>query len=67
MGEISNGDTTVLEDASFLRSKELTLVEPHLEVAPFAEFFGDIIMGSDSPSIEHTDPICSELFDWTPI
>ena len=40
---------------------------PHLEEATFVEFCGDIMMGSDTPSIEHIDPICSELFDSTPI
>jgi len=66
MGETSKGDVSVLEDASLLRSKELTSVEPHLEEAPFAEFCGDIAMDSDTPSIRHTDPICYELFDRTP-
>ena len=26
-------------------------------------FYGEIVMGSDTPSIEHIDPICSKLFD----
>jgi len=43
------------------------LVEPHLEEAPFGEFCGDIVMGNDTPNIRHTDPICFELFDSTPI
>jgi len=38
MGEISRGDVSVLEDDSLSCSKELTLVEPHLEEAPFVEF-----------------------------
>jgi len=41
------------------------LVAPHLEEAPFAEFCGDIVMACDTPSIEHTDSICSELFNLT--
>ena len=65
MGEISRSDVSVLEDDSLNQSKELTLVEPHLEEAPFVEFCDDIVMGSDTPSIEHTDPICSELFNLT--
>jgi len=63
MGEISKGDVSVLEDDSLLRSKELTLVTPHLEEAPFVEFCSDVVMGSDTPSLEHTDLICSKLFD----
>ena len=43
------------------------MVEPHLEEAPFAEFCGDVVMGTDNPSIEHTDPICNESHDLTPI
>ena len=31
MGETSKGDVSILEDVSLLKSKELTLVEPHLE------------------------------------
>ena len=37
MGDTSRGDVSVLEDASLLRSKELTLVEPHVEKAPLEE------------------------------
>jgi len=48
MGETSIGDVSVLEDASLLRSKELTLVEAHLKGPPFAEFGGDIVTGSDT-------------------
>jgi len=58
MGETFRGDVSVLEDASILRSKALTLVEPHLEEAPFVEFCGDVVMGTNTPSIEHTDHIC---------
>jgi len=61
------GDVSVLEDASLVRSKELTLVVPHLKEAPFVEFCDDILMGSDTPSIEHIDHICYKLFDSTPI
>jgi len=38
IGDTSKGNFSILEDASLLRSKELTLVEPHLEEASFAEF-----------------------------
>jgi len=67
MGETSRSDVNVIEDVSLLRSKELTLVVPHLEEAPFVEFDGDLALNSDTPSVEHIDPICSELFDSTPI
>ena len=67
MGEISKVEASVLEDDSLSWSKELTLVMPHLEEAPFTEFCGDVVLGGDTPSIEHTDPICYELFDLTPI
>ena len=43
------------------------MVAPHLQEAPFAEFCGDVVMGGDTTSIEHTNPIGSELFDSTPI
>jgi len=65
MGEICRGDVSVLEDDSLSWSKELILVEPHLQEAPFAEFCGDV-MGTDTPSIEHTNPICNEPLDLTP-
>ena len=42
------------------------MVEPHLEEAPFAEFCGDVVMGSDTLSVEHTNPICNEPFDLNP-
>ena len=35
MGDISSGDVSVLEDDSLSWSKELTLVAPHHEEAPF--------------------------------
>jgi len=66
MGETSGGDVSVLEDASLIRSKELTLVEPHLEEAPFVEFCGDLVMGVDTPSIERINPICNEPLDLSP-
>jgi len=66
MGETSGGDVSVLEDASLFRSKELTLVEPHLEEAPFVELCGDLVLGINTPSIEHIDPICHEPLDLTP-
>ena len=42
------------------------MIEPHLEEAPFVEFCGDIVIDNGAPSIGHTDPICSELFESTP-
>jgi len=57
MGETSRGDDNVIEDVSLLRSKELTLVVPHLEEPPFVEFDGDLVLNSDTPSIEHINPI----------
>jgi len=65
MGEISRGDVGVLEDDSLSWSKELTMVEPHLEDAPFVQFCVDIVMGTHTPSIEYTDPICNEPLDLT--
>ena len=65
MGETSGGDVNVLEDASLLKSKELTLFDPHLEEAPFVELCGDLVMGIDTPRIEHIDPICHEPLDLT--
>jgi len=67
MGTISRGDVSVLEDDSLSWSKELTLFEPHHEEGPFVEFCSDIVMGSDTPSIEHINPICSEIFNTTPV
>jgi len=66
MGETSRGDVGVLEDASLVWSKKHAMIEPCLKEPPFKELCGDVVMGSDTPSIEHTDPICFELFDLTP-
>jgi len=66
MGETSGGDVSVLEDASLLKSKELTLFDPHLEEASLVELCRDLVMGIDTPSIEHIDPICHEPLDLTP-
>ena len=43
------------------------MVEPHLEQAPFVEFDGDIVLGSDTPRIVHIIPIYFELFVSTSI
>ena len=67
MGEISIGNVRALEDDSLGGSKELTLVEPYREEAPFAEFYGDVVMGDDTTSIEHTNPICNKPLDLTPV
>jgi len=37
MGETSRGDGYLIEDVSLLRSRELTLVVPHLEDTPFVD------------------------------
>jgi len=66
MGEPSGGDVSVLEDASLLRSKELTFVEPHLEDAPLEELCGDLMMETYTPSIGPTNPIGKEPLDLTP-
>ena len=67
MGKTSKGNVSVLEDDSLDQSKKLCLVEPYLKQAPFEEFCGDIVMGSDTPSIGHTKPICTKLLDSTPV
>ena len=41
------------------------MVEPHLEEAPFTEFCGDVVMGTDTPSIEHIKPICNKPLNLT--
>jgi len=51
----------------FPTQQELTLVALHLKKAPFPKFCGDVVMGSDTPSIEHTDIICNEPLGLTPI
>ena len=38
------------------------MVEPHLE-----ELYGDLVMGTDTPGIGPTDPICSEPVNMTPV
>jgi len=55
VGETSRSDVRTLEDASLFRSKELALVEPHLE-----EPCGDIVMGTDTRSSGPTAPIGKE-------
>jgi len=42
------------------------LVEPHLEEAPLKELCGDLVMGTDTPSIGPTDPIGNEPIDLIP-
>jgi len=66
MGETSRGDVGVLEDASLGWSKELTLVGPCLEESSFEELYGDIVMGSTTPSIELINPIFTEPLDLIP-
>jgi len=45
MGKTSRDDVSVLEDASLVRSEVPILVTLHLEEAPFAGFYGDIVTG----------------------
>ena len=66
MGETSRGDGSVLENASLVCAKALVLVVPHLEDAPFVEFYGDLVMGTDTLSTGSTDPIGNESLDLTP-
>ena len=61
MDKIPRGDASVLEDASLLRSKELTLIETYLK-----EFCPNVVMGSVAPSIGLIDSICIEPLDLTP-
>ena len=67
MVEIYRGDASAIEDDSLGWSEELTLIEPYLEEASFEEFSGDVALGSADPSIAHTDLICTEPLDSTPI
>jgi len=66
MGEISRGNVSVLEDDSLSWSEELTLVEPHLEEAPFVEFYGDVVMGTDTLALSILIPY-NEPLDLNPI
>jgi len=67
MAEASGGDFRVLKDDSLSWSKELKLVEPHLEEAPLEELCGDLVMEADTLSIGPTNPIGNEPLDMTPI
>jgi len=42
------------------------LVKSHLEEAPLEELCGDLVMGTDTPSIGPIDPIGNEPLDLTP-
>ena len=64
--ELLRDDANVLEDASLLRSQELTLVEPLLQEAPFEEFCGDIMMDSAAPNVRLINSIYTESLDLTP-
>jgi len=67
MGGIYRRDASVLEVDSLDPSKELSLVASYLEEAPFEEFCGDIVIGSDAPSVEHIEPISTEPRDLIPL
>jgi len=47
-------------------SPTIVQLQIHLEEAPFADFCGDAVMGTDNSSIKHTDPICNEPLDLAP-
>jgi len=66
MGEISGANASDLEDDSLYRLKEICLVEPYCEETPFEEFCDDIVMVSDTPSIGHTDLMCTKPLDLNP-
>jgi len=65
MGQPSKDDVSVIEDDSLDWSKELALVEPYLQQAPFEELCGDDVMVSASPSVRHIDFIFIEQPDLT--
>jgi len=66
MDEPSRGDVSPIEDDSLGWLKELTLVQPYLEEAPF-EFCDDVVMSRAAPSIGHIDSICTKLLDSMPV
>ena len=67
MSEPYRGDVTVLEDDFPTWSKEPILVEPQLEEAPFEDLCDDSLVVGAIPSIDYTDPICTEPLDSTRI
>jgi len=62
---IFRGDAGVLEDASLVRSEVPLLVEPCHKEAPFKEFCGDIVMGSDASIIGLIYSVCTKPLDLT--
>jgi len=66
MGETSLGDASSVEDGLPSWSRELALVEPYLEEAPFEELCDDSLVVGAAPSIDHIDPICTEPLDLNP-
>jgi len=48
-------------------SKQLALLESHLEEAPFEEYSSDAVRVGAAPGIEHIDPICTKSLDLVPI
>jgi len=50
-GETARDNASVLEYALLVWSKELVLVEPCCEEAPFKELFADNVMSSATPFI----------------
>ena len=58
---------SVIDDDWVAWSRELSMVEPHLEKTPFKELCGDDAMVSVTPSIEHVDSMCTQPLELTPI
>ena len=67
MGEFFTGDVSVIKNDSLDWSKELTLVKPYREEAPFEELCYDVVMGCVILIIRHIDFICIEPLDITPV
>jgi len=58
MGEPFRNDVSVMEDDLLTWSKEPTLLESHLEEAPFEELCDDHMRVGAAPSFEHMNLPC---------
>jgi len=67
MGETSWGDASSVQDVLLSWLRELTLVEPYLEKAPFEGLYDGSLVVGVAPSIDHIGPICTKPLDLTPI
>jgi len=63
---LPKGYASVIEDDSLAWSKELTLIDPYLEEAPFEELFSDDVLVRAAPNIGLIDSICTEPLDLIP-